>query len=629
MVIRTEGPWFRDELGRTVLLHGVNLGGSSKVPACPNGATHILENFFQHREVSFVGRPFPLSEADEHFQRLKSWGLTLLRFIVTWEAVEHAGPGIYDEAYLDYLHEIIRKSGEYGFQVIIDPHQDVWSRFSGGDGAPGWTLEAVGFDLTQFQETGAAIVHQLHGDPFPMMIWPTNGSRLAAATMFTLFFGGNDFAPQTTIEGEPVQEYLQRHYIGAYQQVACKLKDLPCVIGFEVMNEPMNGFIGVKDLTKPTLPVKIGALLTPLQSMLLGSGIPQEIEIWQRNLLLSRLVERRRLNTNRMRIWREGYDGIWCQNGVWSEDAKGGIHLERPHHFWQVNGKEVDFSRDYMRPFTNRFAHSIRKILPDALIFFETDPRLPPPEWGSEDADHIVYAPHWYDATVLFLKTFSPWIGFNIHKRRIVLGRGSIRRSFAWQLNLYKEYAKNKLGNVPVLIGEIGIAYDLNNCKAYRTGNFKHQIRAMNRSLRATEDELLSFTIWNYTADNDQQHGDQWNGEDLSIFSRDQQTDPTDLNSGGRALEAVVRPFPRATAGTPLQLSFDHNRRTFTYEFSHTPGIEAPTEIFVPTFQYPHGYNVWVTDGECKVLAQDQVLLYRHETHRKTHRIRITPRAAE
>ena len=91
MKIHTEGPWFQDDAGRTLLLRGVNLAGSSKVPFTPNGATHLLEGFFDHRNVSFVGRPFPLEEADEHFSRLRAWGLTTLRFLVTWEAIEHAG----------------------------------------------------------------------------------------------------------------------------------------------------------------------------------------------------------------------------------------------------------------------------------------------------------------------------------------------------------------------------------------------------------------------------------------------------------------------------------------------------------------------------------------------------------
>ncbi len=107
-MIKIDGKWFKDELGRTLILRGANLSGSSKIPYTPDGATHLKENFFDHRNVSFVGRPFPLEEADEHFSRLKSWGLTFLRLLVTWEAIEHAGPGIYDEEYLDYIYQVVK-----------------------------------------------------------------------------------------------------------------------------------------------------------------------------------------------------------------------------------------------------------------------------------------------------------------------------------------------------------------------------------------------------------------------------------------------------------------------------------------------------------------------------------------
>ncbi len=148
----------------------------------------------------------------------------------------------------------------------------------------------------------------------------------------------------------------------------------------------------------------------------------------------------------------------------------------------------------------------------------------------------------------------------------------------------------------------------------------------MDRTLRAMEDTLLGYTIWNYTPDNDNAHGDQWNGEDLSIFSRDLQKDPANIHSGGRALDAVVRPYPRATAGEPLKLSFDYRRRIFQYEFRHCSDIHTPTEIFIPDFQYPDGYNVWVTDGEMEVRKAQQLLVYTHDEKRATHRIRITPR---
>jgi hypothetical protein len=126
-------------------LRGINLSGSSKIPWPGNRTTPA--DFYNHHQVSFVNRPFPLEEAGEHFARLRHWGLTFLRLVVPWEAIEHAGPGQYDETYLDYLYQLAVKACRYGIQFFVDPHQDAWSRFSGGDGAPGWTLEAVGFDL--------------------------------------------------------------------------------------------------------------------------------------------------------------------------------------------------------------------------------------------------------------------------------------------------------------------------------------------------------------------------------------------------------------------------------------------------------------------------------------------------
>ena len=314
-MIRAGASWFKDEYGRTLLLRGVNLGGSTKVPFQPDGATWKQEEFYQHRQVSFVGRPFPLEQADEHFTRLREWGFTFQRFLVSWEAIEHAGPGLYDREYLDYVHALLRKASEYGISVFIDPHQDVWSRFSGGDGAPGWTFEKAGLDLTRFHQAGVAILHQIYGDPFPRMVWPSNGIKLASATMFSLFFGGNDFAPLTRVEGEPVQEYLQRHYIGAIQELARRISDLPNVVGYDSLNEPSAGWIGVGDLGQFPSPVKIGAVPTPFQSILLGSGYPQEIEIWDMRPSGPKLVETKLFNQDRE-------SGLVERAGLYLEDPR-------------------------------------------------------------------------------------------------------------------------------------------------------------------------------------------------------------------------------------------------------------------------------------------------------------------
>jgi len=121
-MMQIDGSWFKDGDGRRLLLRGVNLGGSSKVPKQPDGATHRAESFFQHRNVSFVGRPFPLEEADEHFTRLREWGFSFICFLVTWEAIEHAGPSRYDRATI--VHTRSEYSGLYCasclFQSLCD-----------------------------------------------------------------------------------------------------------------------------------------------------------------------------------------------------------------------------------------------------------------------------------------------------------------------------------------------------------------------------------------------------------------------------------------------------------------------------------------------------------------------------
>lgn len=91
--ISIEGKYFKDEYGRILLLRGVNISGNSKLPL-PN-RTHVHPDFFKHRDVSFVERPFRIEQLDEHFSRLRNWGLTFVRLLCPWEALEHEGPGKY------------------------------------------------------------------------------------------------------------------------------------------------------------------------------------------------------------------------------------------------------------------------------------------------------------------------------------------------------------------------------------------------------------------------------------------------------------------------------------------------------------------------------------------------------
>ncbi|PIZ27237.1 MAG: hypothetical protein COY46_00720, partial [Chloroflexi bacterium CG_4_10_14_0_8_um_filter_46_9] len=117
--LHIDGYWFKDEQGRVVILRGVNVAGNSKVP------------------------PFiPFADA-ALLDPLKEWGMNVIRLVLIWEAIEPE-PGKYNERYIDAMETLVNAAGERGIYVILDMHQDMFSRYLNGgcgDGAPSWAID--------------------------------------------------------------------------------------------------------------------------------------------------------------------------------------------------------------------------------------------------------------------------------------------------------------------------------------------------------------------------------------------------------------------------------------------------------------------------------------------------------
>jgi hypothetical protein len=595
-----------DDEGRALILRGVNLGGSSKIPSGPPERAGTAESLKNPETVSFVGRPFPLEEAETHFGGLARAGFSFLRLVITWEALEHQGPGIYDEAYLAYLRKILLAAEKWGFSVFIDPHQDVWSRWTGGDGAPAWTLEKLGMDLERLDPCGAALTrqryHEFHRGPYPRMSWPGNYNRYGAATLFSLFFAGNTYAPGLTIEGQSVQDWLQGHYIAAFRHCYRRLKNCAAIAGWGAMNEPHYGFIGHENLEKPENPmVPLGPAPSPFQTMSAASGCPTRIAVFGAGLRGGGRVKGSEiLNPGGVSLFREGFCCPWKQAGVWTDEG-GTPRLLKKDHFARYQGRPVQFAGDFLKPFLGKFIETLREVNEKAFFFIEGVPRMKSPSWQEGDPPDTVNAFHWYDGFTLFTKTFRPWFSIRTDTARPLFGRRRVFDSFCQALAGEIRWTRERMGNMPCLLGEFGLPFDLNGRRAYKTGDYAVHEEALSMYYDAVDANLLHSTIWNYTADNTRQTGDGWNDEDLSIFSEGKE----------RAAGGWKRPYPLATAGILRAFGWDRKQKVFTCRFWADKTISAPTEIFLPD-DFDGPLEVQLQPGEAQGLSWE----YRPEQRR-------------
>ena len=353
---------------------------------------------------------------------------------MTWESIAHAGPDPdhdLDLEYIAYLKSLIKLMPKYGLKCFICAHQDVWSRFSGGSGAPGWTFEAAGLDIEAFMNTGAAYVHgqdemrRLNGpvdprEPSGPFVWPSGYQKLAASTMATVFWAGDALAPMLrcslkSVDGGgiseevSVQSFLQDSMIEAFGRLSDEVGGLETCIGFEPMNEPHRGLVNLHDFHgwNYDTDLHIGHYPSLAQALALGSGYAQDVPFYVKSWPFpTRVLHRSRVDPKGRSAWLpnhgtdtlvhqpRGLGGcVWRAHGVWEwDEVKQTARILDPTYFDHDHrpgreGQKLEWYRDCYAPFIKKFSERVSHSHPHHMSFIEPIPNefMPPwPEKGEQ-----------------------------------------------------------------------------------------------------------------------------------------------------------------------------------------------------------------------------------------------------
>ena len=550
---------------------------------------------------------------------------------------------------------MLRKLKRYGFYVYIDPHQDLWSRFAGGSGAPLWTIHACGLQPRSFQSTQAAFIHNQWSEgpsQFPDMLWATNYHRLACYTIFTLFFGGKTFAPKCIIDGLNIQDYLQYHYFNAHKELLIainKAGDLEdcCVLGWDSMNEPSLGLIGYKCLSKlyDNQKVKIDTCPTPHECFQLGNGMGTKCQSWKFTTLGPQRMKDVIIDPRGQSAWLQEEDEpngkskwgwqrspqwelgrcIWAQHGVWDDESR---KLIKPDYF----NKNEDVLEIYWKKFIIDWATLIRKIHKKSILWIAPPVFEKPCSFNEKVlGERAVLSHHYYDGLTLMTKKWH-WfnadaLGLLRNAYKTVLcalkfGERSIRQSLQSQLSTLKSdsylLSEDNVNLYPMMIGEIGIPFDMklkkkqskkDNYRLSINRHYKEQMKALDCSLNSCDgSNCLSYTIWSYVDHNNHEWGDGWNGEDLSIWSKDDKhsidnyynnSKNNDFNYGDSnsliPLMGSLRTASNSSSSiTNSQLSSDNSSGSNNNKFKLIDGCRAPQSFIRPYIEYSNGKVIYM-----------------------------------
>ncbi len=673
--VRTDRTYLRDGYGRYVFFHGINVSGSNKVPASVDPQTGI---------PSYVGKPFPLEIAHRELKRLADKGFNSIRLLVMWEGVEPTRRGEYDQEYLAYIRRVVEIAQEYGLYVLMDFHQDMFTRHLlvkynekpkygkpgsleatltalvppytdavRGDGAPRWAVEAClpEKDLSSANWGTPRLVSGLGPAERAKIIQLyqklTGSTETGEVPEWVTYLSDN--APPDIPVNETTDILPFTHWGVASAFSADIERMYGCIFAGDAMFPGLEAEgVNIKDYLQEAYANAWKTVAERVADLpnVIGYDIMNEP---QGNFIVLTAVAGAMKLGIQSGARQTLIDMMGEEKGDLMFDVVTALRLIPPDtepetlRLWGLDkvdplavlGLNVGFDRKHLAPFYSRVGQAIQSVDPDAIIWIEPSVNIfsvlgangfagiwDQSMTHPEGISRLVFAPHVY-------ADIYPFMGVNQPPRD--LSESEIRhRDYTAQIEQVRSLSYHALGNVPVVFGEFGTYFNFNGIQTSIKNNYIVSEHVLDNYYEGFEGLFQSRMLWCYSPENDRQYGDLWNKEDFSVI---------DFNDQPRAERAWSRPFARATAGKPISTHFysdlhyfdpDKGKQIPLREFElryMSKETDAPTEIFVPRVQYPDGFYVWVSDGRCYYDHKTRVLYHypdRDEPEAE-HWIRLLP----
>ena len=173
---------------------------------------------------------------------LKRLGINLVRLGIIWESIEYS-EGQYNSTHLEKMSTIVSKLEENGITVIIDAHQDMFSRLFCGEGAPKFYAEK----MTYAKDCNTNLISRFFGLVSACIPLNTNNWRYGEDGLPVI----EDCVAGSFIDYHKSPELMSIYdsffknengvldaFVNFWKFVANKFKGRKNVLGYDLWNEP-------------------------------------------------------------------------------------------------------------------------------------------------------------------------------------------------------------------------------------------------------------------------------------------------------------------------------------------------------------------------------------------------------